>query len=86
MNGALYVFIKAAFTPPKSTSKKKREALLGTGYCHKPDCDNIAKAILDALNGMAYDDDASVVEVAVKKVYGDVDETIVCIDTSPQSW
>lgn len=86
LSGALYVFIKAIFTPPKSTSKKKRAAMIGTGYCHKPDCDNIAKSILDALNGIAYDDDAQVVEIAVKKVYGEADETIVCIDTTPQSW
>ena len=33
----------------------------------KPDVDNIAKAVLDALNGIAYDDDSQVVELTVKK-------------------
>ena len=33
----------------------------------KPDVDNIAKAVLDALNGVAYDDDSQVVELTVKK-------------------
>lgn len=34
---------------------------------HKPDLDNIAKAVLDALNGYAYRDDAQVVELVVRK-------------------
>lgn len=33
----------------------------------KPDVDNIAKAVLDALNGVAYGDDSQVVELTVKK-------------------
>ena len=33
----------------------------------KPDADNIAKLVLDALNGVAYDDDSQVVELTVKK-------------------
>lgn len=35
----------------------------------KPDCDNIAKIILDALNGIAYRDDAQVVTLRVGKRY-----------------
>lgn len=34
---------------------------------YKPDADNIAKVVLDALNGVAYDDDAAVCELIVKK-------------------
>lgn len=48
---------------PKSLWDKVR-ALFDTG---KPDCDNIAKAILDALNGVAFDDDAQVVILLVRK-------------------
>ena len=33
----------------------------------KPDCDNVAKAVLDALTGVAWDDDSQVVELVVKK-------------------
>lgn len=33
----------------------------------KPDCDNIAKLVLDSLNGVAYRDDASVVVQSVEK-------------------
>ena len=42
--------IKAIFRPPKSTSKKRLNELVGTSYIKKPDADNIAKAILDSLN------------------------------------
>lgn len=33
----------------------------------KPDVDNIAKNVLDALNGIAWDDDSQVVELIVRK-------------------
>lgn len=35
----------------------------------KPDVDNVAKIILDALNGIAYRDDKQVVTLIVKKSY-----------------
>ena len=35
----------------------------------KPDCDNIAKIICDALNGVAYDDDKQIVALKVTKIY-----------------
>lgn len=35
----------------------------------KPDCDNIAKICLDALNGVAYFDDSQVVQLVVNKTY-----------------
>ena len=38
----------------------------------KPDIDNVEKIILDALNGIAYDDDKQVVEEASSKLYSDV--------------
>ena len=37
----------------------------------KPDCDNIAKIVLDALNGIAYHDDSQVVELMVQKRYSE---------------
>jgi Holliday junction resolvase RusA-like endonuclease len=65
--------IIAYFPIPKSTSKKKREAMLNGEIYHtkKPDADNIVKCILDALNGIAYYDDSQVVYVRCKKNYSD---------------
>ena len=37
----------------------------------KPDIDNIIKAVLDALNGIAYKDDTQVVQVMAQKKYAD---------------
>ena len=63
--------ILAFFEPPKSISKKKREDML-TGKiwpAKKPDSDNIAKVVLDALNGIAYHDDTQIIKLSVTKAY-----------------
>lgn len=39
----------ACFAPPRSWSKKKKEAHIGQYHRSKPDKDNIDKALLDAL-------------------------------------
>lgn len=61
--------ITAYFPVPSSWPKAKRECAFGTPYTGKPDADNIAKIILDALNGIAYTDDAMVTCVNVAKRY-----------------
>ena len=48
-----------------------------THFTKKPDCDNIAKCVLDALNGVAYDDDAQVNILITAKLYGDTDKVEV---------
>ena len=68
---AFQVNILAHFAPPKSFSAKRRAAMMGTPHVHKPDADNIAKAVLDALNGVAFRDDAAVACLAVKKYYAE---------------
>jgi Holliday junction resolvase RusA-like endonuclease len=62
--------ITAIFTPPASLSPKKRTSLLLQWYDKKPDIDNIAKAVIDGLNGVAFLDDKQVVELAIRKRYG----------------
>lgn len=57
------------FEPPKSASKKKREELLKSKYTKKPDVDNLVKAILDALNGIAYKDDSQIFDCRIVKHY-----------------
>lgn len=37
-------------------------------FTEKPDADNIAKAVLDGLNGVAFEDDAQVIDLEVRKV------------------
>lgn len=43
----------------------------------KPDCDNIVKIICDALNGIAYKDDAQITLVQIRKKYADVPQVEV---------
>lgn len=71
---ALQVTIIAFFDIPKSISKKKREQMLNNEIYPtiKPDTDNIAKSILDSLNGIAYLDDKQVIKLVVEKYYAEV--------------
>ena len=58
---------------PKSWSKKKRaQAEQGeiVPLGRNGDIDNVAKSILDALNGFAYEDDCQVTTLIVTKQYG----------------
>lgn len=75
--GPVRAWVLALFPVPSSYSRKRREALAGTPYTHKPDADNIAKAVLDALNGCAYTDDSQIQELAVIKKYAPA-----CVDPS----
>ena len=65
--------IEVLVAVPKSDSKTKKKAKI-EGMIRpavKPDCDNLAKSILDSLNGLAYQDDKQVVELVVKKYYAE---------------
>lgn len=64
---------------PRSWSKAKQSAAL-RGEVHpvtRPDWDNMSKLLSDALNGVAWADDASVVRAEVVKRYGPEPCTIV---------
>ena len=68
------------FKPPKSTSKKMLQKLCDMPYTKKPDLDNIIKAILDSLNGLAYKDDNQVVSINAEKKYGLADRIIIILE------
>lgn len=74
--------IAAFFAPPKSTKKRDRIEMLANRILpvKKPDCDNIAKIVLDALNKIAYKDDAQVAELSVKKRYAAAAKVFVHIE------
>lgn len=69
----LRVRVQQQMPVPKSASKTKKTAMLeGSTYpSAKPDLDNVVKAVLDALNGVAYKDDARVVGLYSQKIYSD---------------
>nr|DAI03391.1 MAG TPA: Endodeoxyribonuclease RusA [Caudoviricetes sp.] len=81
LSGFVSADILAVFTVPKSYTKAQRAAALNASFApKKPDCDNIAKIILDALNSLAYDDDAQVVKLRVEKRYGETEHVLVVLE------
>ena len=67
---------------PQSKSKKQKEKMI-TGEIKpivKPDVDNVAKSILDALNGIIYLDDKQIIELNIKKIYAETSWTEVKIE------
>ena len=54
---------------PKSASKSLAERLNGEWHTKKPDGSNILKSVEDALNQLAYEDDAQIAAIHVYKVY-----------------
>ena len=78
----LDIRIFAYYSIPKSVSQKKRQAMLEKKIrpTKKPDWDNVGKVVCDSLNGIAYRDDAQVVDCQVRKFYGDSPKVIVTIE------
>ena len=87
LDGEIVAEIIAYFPIPKSFSKKKRaEAIQGKiKPTKKPDTDNIAKTILDSLNGIAFEDDKQVVALLVKKLYGEEPKVLVVLENEEGS-
>lgn len=72
IDGAVNMDVTAVFPIPDSWSKKKKAAALQKEIRPgKPDIDNIYKIVADALNGIAYKDDAQVAKAAIEKYYGE---------------
>lgn len=75
------------FPIPESAKRKKLPDKIKEGdyYFHRPDIDNLIKGVQDALNGVAYKDDAQVVMMIARKVYGTIPGTYVSLNTiAPQ--
>lgn len=73
-DGPVAVWIAARYGIPSSASKRKQQAMVA-GFIRptkKPDCDNVAKVICDALNGLAWKDDSQVVMLHVEKRFGEI--------------
>ena len=82
LEGRLAVTIKAYFGIPKNTSKKQREEMLNNNISpvKKPDIDNIAKIILDALNKLAFNDDNQIIKLSIEKVYSEEEKVYIKIE------
>ena len=84
-NGPILMSIEFYIARPKShyrTGKYKHLLKKGALYhCNKrPDIDNYAKLVLDALNGVFYKDDSQVTTLVITKVYDQNPRTVVMME------
>lgn len=65
--------VKAFMEVPESDSLKQRAQKLSGTFrpIKRPDWDNIGKIVSDALNNVAYHDDAQIVDTQIRKFYSD---------------
>lgn len=79
--GPVMVSVASVMSVPASWSRKKRnEAICGNIVpTSKPDIDNLFKGVADALNGIAYRDDAQIVTGTSTKRYGLTPEVRVTV-------
>ena len=70
MQGAIELQIRACYRVPCSWSKKR--AANARWRTARPDADNIAKIIADAINEIVFADDAQVASLTVQKTYGPI--------------
>jgi Holliday junction resolvase RusA-like endonuclease len=74
IEGPVSIRIFCWFERPKGHSKKRRQQ--PEPKTTKPDLDNVGKAILDALNKVAYIDDGQVNRLTVEKWYVGPDDKV----------
>lgn len=74
LDGPLEAVLEMRFPVPASWSKAKRARALAGVEWHtsKPDADNVAKAVLDACNGVVFRDDAQVVMLTATKLFSEM--------------
>lgn len=84
IDGPVVVRVHLGMKIPRSTTKTKKALMLARKErpTVKPDADNCAKSILDALNGVAYRDDNQIVDLIVRKFYTE----IPCIKVVVSEW
>lgn len=79
LSGAVAADITVLRHIPDSYAKSKRREMANAPCMVKPDCDNIAKAVLDALNGVAYHDDAQVTRVSIEKRWTEFRDSVIVV-------
>ena len=86
----LAVHLNFYFTPPKSYSKKRIQAIESKEelFTKRVDLDNLIKAVTDSMNGIMYEDDSQIVGLTAGKHYGHedyVDVKVQIIETGKES-
>ena len=63
--------IMACYGVPAGTAPKRKVQMLRELPAKKPDADNIGRIVADALSGIAYCNDAQIVDLQVRKAYAE---------------
>jgi Holliday junction resolvase RusA-like endonuclease len=81
IEGAVSIAITIDVVPPASWAvRKKANALAGAFFpTSKPDLDNIAKLIADALNGIVWRDDKQIVRMVLAKRYAPTAQAVLTV-------
>jgi Holliday junction resolvase RusA-like endonuclease len=79
ITGPIELSVMAEYGWPKSWNEKRRSAPGAQWKTSRPDTDNLSKLIKDALNTVAWSDDAQVVSEHVWKRYSETPRLIVKI-------
>lgn len=82
LEGGVELRFRAIMPIPLSESKKRKEAMLRgeIGHTVKPDLDNLAKQLKDAMSRMLFwHDDRQVVRLVCEKVYGNEPCWEICV-------
>lgn len=68
---ALALVLTAYYPVPSKARKAEREAMLAgqVPVRDKPDLDNVVKAVMDALNSTAYEDDKQITHINAARTY-----------------
>lgn len=76
-DGALSLSLRFHLARPASLPRKV------VYHVKKPDADNLAKAVKDAMTGLVYRDDSQIVALMVSKVYGDQPGVAIDAERAP---
>ena len=82
LEGRISIDIIAYLKIPNSTSKTKTQEMLENKISptKKPDVDNIAKSILDAMNGFVFKDDNQVSKISIEKRFALEEKAVITVE------
>lgn len=82
LENRIKVTIQAYFSIPQNTNKTQKEEMLkgNISPTKKPDIDNIAKIVLDALNKLAFKDDNQITKLNLEKIYSEEEKVFIKIE------
>lgn len=82
LKGRININIVAYLKIPRSTSKIKTQEMLDNRISptKKPDVDNIAKSLLDAMNGVVFKDDNQVSKISIEKRFALEEKAVISVE------